>query len=74
MRMPVPLHVWNSHETFGKHEFEVLENERHRKVEEGRSKKEESLHPERTKSYLEMSLKQKIDYYHPIVFTISGLI
>ena len=85
------IHLGTHMKTLGKHEFEILENERRRKVEEGRSKKEkeegrkkekeerrrkeeeESLHPERSKSYIEMTLKQKIDYYHPIVFSDFGL-
>ena len=40
-----------------------------KKEEEERRRKEEEerLHPERSNSYIEMSLKEKIDYYHPIV-------
>ena len=47
------------------------EVERRKKEEEERRRKEEEERPERSNSYIEMSLKEKIDYYHPIVFQLE---
>ena len=48
------------------------EEERRKKEEEERRRKEEEERPERSNSYIEMSLKEKIDYYHPIVLRNNG--
>ena len=56
-------------------EFIEYEDERKRKIEEKKIKKkqeEEKLHPEKSNSYTEMNLRQKIDYFYPIVLKKYG--
>ena len=52
----------------------VNEEERLKKEEEERRRIEEDmrLHPVSSNSFIEMSLKQKIDYFHPIVLHKVG--
>ena len=59
---------------YGVELINCLEKERHRKEEEEsrRKEEEERLHPERSNSYIEMSLKQKIEYFFNLVFRKLG--